>query len=229
MTNVAEETLHKIRSNPNHTPLTFDPTSINIHHTHNHPHGFSMEYTNLLEQLIAPLVFPNDDIVYSTGYAPEYDFTINDIKYEIKTTTDPNQQIFIELGRQDGKDTGLTITEADFYVILHKTVNNNNHIIKIHVIATDTLKKCSAVAKSITKYKDNPAHGFNIPLCKTSIPAHCWVGDFHTPDTEEWDLSNCWRINTTFMTELQQMVNILERGDIPLKSTFKNVVTVKEM
>lgn len=229
MSTIAEQTLSEIRSNPNHTPLTFDPSSISVTHTYNHPHGFEMEYTNLLERFIAPLIFPDSDINYTTGYAPTHDFSVGDWKYELKITGDKNQQLFVERGRSDGKDTGLTITEADFYVVLHKTVNNGNDIIKIHVFATDTLKVCGKHAPEISKYHDTPAIGFNVPLGRSGIPSHCWFGDFNTPTDGGWDMTNCWRINTSFGIELQQMQRLLQRNKTPLKSTFKNVVTVKEL
>lgn len=230
---IAKKALMDIRNNPNHTPLRLDPSKFIVEHTYNHPVNLHMEYNDLFEQFIAPVIFPGDTIKFTSGYAPEYDFEHQGYLYEIKTTGDQNQQIFIECSRESGKKTGLDTTQADFYVILHRTCTKHKgkvkDVIKVQIIATATLKHCRTFAEPVKKYTDNPAHGFNISLNKDSICTHIWWGDFDTDNCEHWDLSTRWRTNANFQSSLNRMKHLVVNKKTPLKSNFSDVVICQTM
>lgn len=89
------------------------------------------------------------------GYAPEYDVLMSDGKYEIKITQ--NEYISVEFARADGSPSGISVSESDFYLIVHKGYGTwidgkMRAVGKVRRIPTQTLKK---VALSVAEHDES--------------------------------------------------------------------------
>jgi len=98
--------------------------------------GFDL--TEAAERRITEMVFGNVIDHVSGGRSPEYDVQLkNGKKIEVKFTN--SNKIFIETSRYDGTPSGLSLTEADYYLIVH-TGFFNRKIGKVKLIPTVRLK-----------------------------------------------------------------------------------------
>jgi len=140
------------------------------------------------ERKIAEMVFGSVDHV-TKGNQPGYDVQAMGLKIEVKFTN--SNTIFIETSRYDGTPSGLSVTEADYYLVVH-TGYFNKKIGKVKLIKTadlhDLNKSMVCPTKSYEPYLGSPgSRGFVI---NKELKNDGWVGNINFDvDKNAFDLS----------------------------------------
>lgn len=135
------------------------------------------------------------------GYAPEYDFTVGNLTFELKCTT-ADKNFFVETHRADGKTpSGLSLCEADYYVQLAKgwkSVNKGwQSVGKLRLIPTHILNDLAQNVDEST-FKDYPANDKGPGSCGFIIPTMKNVGDILVGECEmDGDLFDLSTLNPT--------------------------------
>jgi len=111
---------------------------------------------------------------YSLGFAPEFDVQLSDnTKLEIKISSFVSKNIFIETYKEDNsignlprkKPSGLSVTEADYYILLNPDIvkfnNETKIVVKFRVIPVGVLKELKETHPEISIQGDSITYGFN--------------------------------------------------------------------
>lgn len=108
---------------------------------------YSDKVNEAIIKLLPPLYVQPDSVLdVKKGFNPWCDVAVvtpnkPTLTFEVKTTNKENGYVQIELSRADGKPSGLSMTKAHYYVILHKTFARTKQIGKLRILKTETLKK----------------------------------------------------------------------------------------
>jgi hypothetical protein len=79
---------------------------------------FSSNHGELAERAVQSLLCEKFDLragVLTVGYNPEYDFSINNTLVELKFSRNNFQVTKLEVARDNGKPSGLSLTKSDVY------------------------------------------------------------------------------------------------------------------
>lgn len=87
----------------------------------------------------------------TSGFNPDYDRTINNTTVEIKISK--NENMFIEIGKADGEESGITISKADVHMYINPGATKINgkwvDLMKVRLFNTQDLRNWTAhMAKS---------------------------------------------------------------------------------
>jgi len=97
-------------------------------------------YSEEAEKALMELVFPGTHYTITEGYNPRYDAMLpNGTKIEIKFTN--SSKLFVEESYFNGKPSGISLSEADYYLVVQKGFygNGGGEIGKVKLIPTDDL------------------------------------------------------------------------------------------
>jgi len=116
------------------------------------------EYNDHAEKLIQGVVsrFFNLDVGLRTvGYSPEYDYRLGGRKIEQKISA--HRGLELEYAREDGRPSGLSLTESDYYLTLSPSGSKHNEgwvdVGKIRIFKTSDLFRILGTDPDSSPYK----------------------------------------------------------------------------
>lgn len=148
------------------------------------------ELNSIAERRIVDMTFTSPIVAVSQGNSPEWDVKLEDgTTIEVKFTD--NTKPFIETHYADGRPSGLSLSTADYYLIVQAGFWGDKKLGKVKVIPTDVLRNIASVCEQ----KEYPA-SHNSPGSKGFILNRelgnndGWIGNLNY-DTAEggFDLS----------------------------------------
>ncbi len=126
----------------------------------------------LEDEFIKLLSNEGDNVIIPTRNSPfsDYDFIINDVKYEIKLDNNLHKSNMICEFKSRGKPSGISITKADYYGIKS---GNTYYIIPVKyikdLILNNSFKVIEAGYKKLSSCYLIPAHYFKEFIIKELI------------------------------------------------------------
>ncbi len=140
------------------------------------------------ERRICEMVFRSPIKEVSTGNSPEWDVLLEDgTTIEVKFTD--KKDIFIETHYKSGQPSGLNLSTADYYLIVH-TGYWNGKIGKVKVIPTQTLRNIEPLCER----KSYPSGGSGFLLKQELGNNDGWIGNLNYDETlNGFDLSGWQR------------------------------------
>lgn len=135
----------------------------------------------ILDKFISLYNLKQQDVEISQGCDSSYDFRIKDKTFELKIMSTSFYNI--EVSRANGDKSGLTASEADYYLIANPGYLYGQEVMKLRVVSTKDLRE--AVSKSV-KVKVYPANEHNSlgSICHQIDPKmpHDFLGYFKIVD-----------------------------------------------
>ena len=201
--------------------MIFNPTEFNPTYLYKCPgkFGSNFEYSNLFEQHVSKILFPDHVCEVSEGKCFSHDFIVrniedHDLKIEIKTSAKllyVGTGVFVE--NMDGQYTptrpsGLSLTESDFYLFIRPEWNKDKIVVKLRLVPTHFLH--TAYHTNIHTPEDhahiNKSIGFYYNIYKQEN--HIWCGDFSfDTTTNNWDVSKLERVGAVNYNNLIRRLN----------------------
>jgi len=149
--------------------------------------GFDL--TEKAERKITEMVFGTIDHV-TKGNSPGYDVQAMGLKIEVKFTN--SNTIFIETSRFDGTPSGLSVTQADYYLVVH-TGYFNKKIGKVKLIKTldlHNLNKSMVCKEKVYKPWAQGSPGARGFVIDRELKNDGWVGNINfNEEHNAFDLS----------------------------------------
>ena len=121
---------------------------------------FTSDHCQLAELAVQSLMCKHFNLrpgVLTVGYNPDYDFSINNTLIELKFSTRNFEVSRVEVARNTGKPSGLSLTKSDLYAFFSQDKNNTA---KLRLIRTADLLAYYLTRPTLSHHCSAPSGNF---------------------------------------------------------------------
>jgi len=169
-------------------------------------------YNDTIEEEIQSLLSSSTGLQsgrITTGYSPDYDFMLGNLKIELKLTVKTIPEI--EISTANGKPSALALSKSDFYCIIgpgkSKKDNIWEDVFKVRLVKTQDLK--NYINKSSTRVSYgvdvNSPGSIRVPVDLKEVD-HLWLGEFKQLSRVSFDTNSYKKVQSKFLeSKLSQL------------------------